>query len=106
MITFNATVTKKHKPSPPVGTRKEAVPPRMQLPRPTPKPPQIVSAPSKEIDPHSFYTYPVLQDLHLQRKSAPPKPAPKAPMPQYRNYAALKTAQMQHEQILSRIRGK
>lgn len=114
-IPFSTTVTKKqavspaHKPpvQPKPQERRIPVPPKKAAQKP-PAPPQgqIVRPP---INQDAFFRFPITEVIYMKKEkpAVPPVPThiapPSTPTPQLRTYAALKTAKMQHEQILSRI---
>ena len=114
-ITFSTTIAKKVPVTPAKTPSARPMPPQRKILAPQKKAPLPPPAPSKgqpvrpSINVDAFYRFPITEPILIQKKESAPSPAPKltapqnTPAPHLRTYAALKTAKMQHEQILSRI---
>jgi len=115
-IPFSTTVTKKRPVSPVRKPPERPKPETGRIPVPSKKAAQKASAPSQgqivrpPINQNAFYHFPIMEPIYMKREEIPSSPTPNHTTqqsvltPQLRTYAALKTAKMQHEQILSRIR--
>lgn len=109
-IAFNATVIKKARPAPVQAPAKRVLPSRREMPlpaektSPSPSVPAAAQSTQHPINPMAFYRFQPMENIVMEspQKSAPV--APSMPVPPLHTYAALKTARLQHEQILARIK--